>query len=145
MRRVMIDRVVPPTTIAGELSNRHQLDGSDTELRDLIEPADRRIEGSLGRERPDVELVDDLSRRSDAAPLVVRPRERRVIHEPRWSVDPVRLGLRSRIGQRRAPVDRERVIASGLGTRGPSPPAMIVRTHWDRSLFYQEIDARGSR
>ena len=51
--------VVAPAALAGEGRDRHQLDRRDAQLGELGQARRRRVEGALGREGADVELVDD--------------------------------------------------------------------------------------
>ena len=50
------------------------IDG-DAELPQRVEPRDDRLERSLGGERADMQLVDDVVVERDAAPLAIRPDE----------------------------------------------------------------------
>ena len=70
-----VDAVVAPAVAARELRDRHDLDRGDAELRQAREVLDRGVEGALGRERADVQLVEDEVLRRHAAPARVRPGE----------------------------------------------------------------------
>src|SRR5439155_25209750 len=50
--------VVAPSPLARELGYRHELDGGDTEVDEVVELGDDRLERALLCERADVELVD---------------------------------------------------------------------------------------
>jgi hypothetical protein len=52
------DAVVAPAALAVEGVDGHDLDVGDPEVTQVAEPLRRRVEGPLGGERPDVELVD---------------------------------------------------------------------------------------
>ena len=69
--RVQVDAVVAPAALAGELGDGHQLDGVDAEVDEVVEVVDGAVEGPLGGERADVELVEDR-RRQRATPVQCR-------------------------------------------------------------------------
>ena len=61
-RRPQVDAVVAPAEAPGELGDRHQLDHRDADVGQHRQPLGRGGVRPLGREGPDVHLVDDLSR-----------------------------------------------------------------------------------
>ena len=61
VRGEQVDTVVAPAPAAGELGHRDQLDGVDTKVGQVLQVLDRRVEGALGRERADVQLIKDRS------------------------------------------------------------------------------------
>ena len=59
MRREGVEPVVAPVAIPGERRDGHRLDRRDAELAQLREARDHAVERPLGRERADVQLVED--------------------------------------------------------------------------------------
>src|SRR5207248_11295333 len=86
VRRVKIDAVVSPAAIAGKLCHRHQLDDGHAKFAQVIEPGGCASEGSLRRESPDWQLVDETWGQFDSAPAGVRPGEGGVIERSRPAV-----------------------------------------------------------
>jgi hypothetical protein len=105
IRREELHAVIAPVPAAGTLCDRHHLDHRDAELAQVAQLPDRCVERTLGRERADVQLVDDLPGQLHAAPLRIVPLERRRIDEQRRSVHALRLEPRARIGPRPSAVD----------------------------------------
>jgi hypothetical protein len=62
VRREERDAVVAPSALACERRDRHELDHRDAELREVRETRANGVERAFGRERADVELVDDVLR-----------------------------------------------------------------------------------
>ena len=103
--------VVAPAAFAGERRDGHQLDRGDAELGERVEARDRRVERALGRERADVEFVDDeLAERYDDR--VGAPRERPRVEHPRGPAQPARLLARAGVGEFSNPVEGEAVVLS---------------------------------
>ena len=71
--REKVDAVVAPIATAREIGDRHQLDRGDAELDEIVQLVDGRAERAFGRERPDVQLVDDRLLPGAAAPRPVAP------------------------------------------------------------------------
>jgi hypothetical protein len=107
-----IDAIVAPPARPRELRDRHELDVRDAETPEMAEPLDDSIEGAGGREGADVELVDHSGRQRRRLPARVRPVKGRVVDAPRRAVDALRLPRRSRVRQRRAPVEYEGVVGA---------------------------------
>src|SRR5690606_14587132 len=61
VRGEQVDAVVAPAAVAGELGHGQQLDGVDAELDEVGQAGDGAVEGALGGERADVELVEHRS------------------------------------------------------------------------------------
>jgi hypothetical protein len=57
MRRVDVDAVVAPATLAGEGRDGHQLDRGHAQAAQRLESRDHGVERSLVGERPDMQLV----------------------------------------------------------------------------------------
>ena len=73
--RVEVDAVVAPAVVAGELGERHQLDRGHAQLAQAGEVRDRGGERPLGRERADVDLVEDRPGERRRREVAVGPRE----------------------------------------------------------------------
>src|SRR5690606_28061153 len=72
-RGEQVDAVVSPVARTREVRDRHQLERGRAELRDVTEPFAYPGEGTRGRERADVQLVDDQILERDAGPFAVGP------------------------------------------------------------------------
>ena len=67
--------VVAPVVGPVDRVDRHHLDEVDTDRTQVVELAQRGVEGAFGREGADVQLVDHAARKLTAGPRAVRPRE----------------------------------------------------------------------
>ena len=95
--------VVSPPVVPRELVDRHDLHCPHAEVHQVVEPLDGGVEGALGREGPDMQLVDRPPREPGCGatvPLVIRPGERRVVDHARGPLDPLRLPGRAGVRQR---------------------------------------------
>ena len=112
MRRVQVDPVVAPAAVARELGDRHQLDVRDAQRDEMVEVLDRPVERALGRERPDVQLVDHRLRERHR--LESRGRSS---GSAAWSTirdgraTPSGCQARARVGERLVAVEDEAVVA----------------------------------
>ena len=113
--------VVSPVPRAGELGDRHQLDGGDTERTQVVESLDDRVERARVGEGADVDLRDDEVGDDPADPLGIRPRELGV-DDRRLAVHAV--GLRTRRGIREQRV-ADRVAIAHVGTQ-PFDETLVV-------------------
>src|SRR5439155_1388295 len=77
-----------------ELSNRHQLDGRDTQLAQALQPRNYSVERALRGKRADVQLVEHKLLARQAAPITLRPLETARQDDCRRSMYPVRLPAR---------------------------------------------------
>ena len=84
------DTVITPAPSAREGRNGQHLHHVDTEVNEVIQPADRGFEGALRREGADVHLIDDRAEYACAGagstPRVIAPGELREIDKAAWSV-----------------------------------------------------------
>ncbi len=104
LHRIGIDAVVAPVALAGELGDRHDLDRGHAEVAERVEVRDRGVEGALGGERADVELVEDELLAGEAAPGAIVPGVSRDVDDRRGAVHAPRLGARGGIGSLAFPV-----------------------------------------
>jgi hypothetical protein len=72
-RRVPGDAVVAPAVVAVEIIDRHHFDERDADLLQMRQFLHRRGPRSFGRERADMEFIDDLPREFHAGPCRVFP------------------------------------------------------------------------
>ncbi len=118
-RREQVDAVAAPAETAGELGDRHHLDGGDAQVRQRRQLSGGRLPGPLRREGADVQLVEHLPVAADAAPVVVGPREAGRVDHLRGPVRPVGLEARRRVGvERRPAVEAESVARARLRPGG---------------------------
>ncbi len=124
------DALVAPAVPAGERAERHQLHVGDAQIRQVLQPRRGRVQGALGRERADVQLVEDRARQRPPRP-VHPPPVAPVVDDGAQPVRAVRLPPRARVRQHRPVVHREPVPrpVPGLGLRRPPPPAQRVGFH----------------
>ena len=104
--------VVAPVAFAGKGVDRHQLDGRHAERGQAIELPGRGVERALGRERPDVQLVEHGVEELDTSPAVVGPAEPAGVDDGRGSVDAVGLPARRRVGDRLTAVETEPIAVA---------------------------------
>jgi hypothetical protein len=65
-----VHAVISPAVVPGKLGHRHHLDRGHADLRKLCQMCGRRLERALGRERPDMHLIDhELCRSRRRRPL----------------------------------------------------------------------------
>ncbi len=99
--RVEHHAVVAPIPAAGEIRQRHDLDGRDAEFLEIFELADGGEESAFRRERADVQFVDhQIVQREARAGVLVLPRVRAGRHDLRGTVDTLGLEARERVGKR---------------------------------------------
>ena len=145
--RVGEHAVVSPVARAGELADRHDLDGRDAQLAEVAQPRDDALERPLGGERADVQLVEDQVLAADALPAGVGPGEPIGPHDGRRPVDALGLPERAGVGSFGPVVEPEgvapalghvrllvAVVAARLGLHGDlAPVAPSIRTRRTRA------------
>lgn len=115
VHRIPADAVVAPVVLTVEGVERHDLHRIDAELHQVVEVPDGRVEGPLGGEGADVELVEHGTADVATGPLRVVP-DRRVDHMERGeAVDAVGQTYRPRVGQRALLVVDEESVPQALG------------------------------
>ena len=146
------DAVVPPVAGAGERVHGHHLDDGDTEIDQPLKVTDGGIEGAVGRERADVQLVDDGVGEFDAAPILVVPLEAVDVDDGGAFVHAVGLCPRCRIRKRRRSVDGDRVsvtVTDVVDDTDPGGRARIVVVddgdEVDAPVVEHDFDAFGVR
>src|SRR5579862_2090680 len=115
MRRVQIHAIVAPVSVAWKLSDGHQLNGSDSEVPEIVQLRLDAREGSLRRERTGVQLVEDVIFEWEAFPFLIGPRECIRIDDLRGAMNAMRLRSRNGIGTQTAIFKHERVAIARLG------------------------------
>ncbi len=96
---IQIHTVITPSSLAGEIGDRHQLHVGDTQSFQIVQPGLCRFQSSLGRKRAQVQLVNKAAGKRRRLPLAVAPGERGMIDQPGRTMDTIRLPLASRIGE----------------------------------------------
>ncbi len=143
--RIEHHAVVAPISRAGKRRDRHQFDRGDAERNEFLElPAGGFIRAFKG-ERADVQLVHDVLVPGPSAPAVIRPGERRSDDRAR-RMHAVGLEARSGIGDRHAPVDRERVARTRarICIVDVKPgPALLHREHAAVDVHVDAVRNRG--
>ncbi len=128
------DAVVAPVVGAVEGVDRHHLDEVDAEVDEVVEPLDRGVEGAVGGERADVQLVDHRPGELAPGPGVVVPLVRRRVSS-RQPVHAAGLSPRTRVGARVGVVVEQVAVVDGrVGRRhglGGRPPAVVAAGHLD--------------
>ena len=115
VHRVQRDPVVPPPAAARKGCHRHDLDDVHPEFGDMIEMLDGGVEGALGGEGADVQLVDHGALELLSGPVAVGPGEGRGVDEFAGGVHAVGLPAAARIGHRLAAVEAEGVASIADG------------------------------
>ena len=110
--RAQVDAVVAPAVRAGELRDRHHLDRRHAELGERLQMRDRAFEGPLGRERADVQLVDDAVGQVRRPEVAVGPLEAESGRPP----------ARARAGRPAASASTDRAAPRRPGRTRSRPP-----------------------
>ena len=90
--------IVAPVALARKVGHRHQLDRRHAQVVQVVQPLDQRVERARVGRRPDMQLVDQRVFERDAAPIAIRPGERRRIDHLRGAVDAGGLKARGWVG-----------------------------------------------
>ena len=124
------DPVVAPAAVTREGVDRQQLDQVDAQVDEVVEAIDDAVEGALGAERADVQLVDDAAVQRHSSPLRIGPREGAVVDDTTRSVHSAGLPRRARVGHRVAAIEDEGVVAAGgEAGQGHVPPRARPLAH----------------
>ena len=148
VRRVEADAVVAPVPRPGELGHRHQLDRGDAQRLEMRELLDRRLEGALGGEGADVELVEDVTLERQPGPAGVVPGERPGVHHARGPVHALRLPARDGVGARRTSIEHEEVVgarAHARDARGEDASFSPIERHRAADPGHQHVHRGGAR
>lgn len=94
------DAVVPPVARPRKVGDRHQFYRGHAKIDEIRQPLHHTRKCTLGREGPDVQLVDDQVTQADAGPLLTRPAKRVGIDDDRRAMDAVGLTARGGIRER---------------------------------------------
>ena len=81
-RRIQIHSVIAPSTFAGKISDRHQLNVGHAQFFQIIQVGFSRFERSFRRKGADMQLVNECAGERRRLPEVIAPRESRVIDDP---------------------------------------------------------------
>ena len=98
LHRVEADAVIAPVAGTGDGVDRHEFDGRDAEVAEVIEALDGRVEGASGGEGADVEFVENEAGQGKSTPVTVLP-GKGGIDDFGGAVDPFGKQPRDRIGQ----------------------------------------------
>ncbi len=130
VHRVPEHAVVAPAVGSAERVDRHQLDEVDTEVDQVVELLDRRVEGSCGGEGSGVQFVDHAALDGAAGPAGVGPCLGRRPPQLRAFVDAVGLSRRARVGQHLGiVVEDESVAGVRSGVDDGTPPCVLAAGH----------------
>ena len=130
--RVEVHAVVAPVVAAGALGERHHLDRRDPDVGEVGQGARGRLPRALGRERPDVQLVEDVAIARDASPARVGPRERARLDDLRGPERPLGLIARRRIRHQRRRIAEAKAVArpgAHVGDEACVVAAVLVSEH----------------
>ncbi len=134
VHRIPEHSVVAPVVRAVECVHRQQLHEPDAEVDEVIEALDRGIEGAVGSEGADVQLVDDRSGQLATRPVGVVPHVRSRV-EPRaqlvhaaWLAP--RAGIRT---HDRRVIEHEPVRVAVVQVDVGREPAALARGHSGQS------------
>ena len=130
VRRVGQHAVISPIAATGESADRHDLDRGHAQRDEMVEPAYGGTERALGRERADVQLVEDGLRPAAALPARVAPDVGCGIDHLARPMDILRLMAGSRVRHERAIRQHEPVTRAGTRQVGDElVPALAHRSH----------------
>ena len=136
--------VVAPIVRAVEAVDGQHLDEIDAQGDQVVEFVDRAVEGAVGGECADVQLVDHAAGELPSGPAGIRPGERGRIEGHRPTVYAFGLTPRSRIGNRGLVViDHEAVGSVDVGSYGGGPPSVSHFAH--RMPDPGDLDREGLR
>ena len=130
VHRVPEHAVVAPVVGAVEGVHRQQLHEPDAEIDEVIEARDRGVEGAIGCERADMQLVDDRSGQLATRPVRVLPHVRGRVEPRAQLVHAAWLATRAGIGTHgRGAVEHETVLVAVVQVDVSREPAAVARRH----------------
>ena len=143
---VEVHPVVAPPPPAGELGDRHQLDGVHPQVGEVVEAPDHAVEGPLGAEGAHVQLVDDRLPKGRRRPACVGPREL-LVDQLRGALDPVGLVGGAGVGQPGPAVEAHPVAQARHQARALEPEAAVLPTLHGEALavLQHQLRAPGPR
>ncbi len=97
--------VVTPTSLTGEIGDRHQLDDGDSQFREVVQSVRRAGKGALPAEGPHVQLIHHCLVPGRGAPSAVSPGEGPRIDNLAGSCDILRVESRRRVRNLELAVD----------------------------------------
>jgi hypothetical protein len=140
------DAVVAPVVRPVEPVDRQQLDEVDAEGHQVVQPAARGVERALGRERADVQLVDDAAGQRPAVPGGVAPGVGGRGEPAGEPVHAVGLPARPRVGAGGVTVvEQVPVVGLRAGLDLGPPPAVVVPAHVVHGAVDLQAHAAGQR
>ncbi len=143
MCREVVQPVVAPVAVAGEGRDGHQLDRRDAELAQAAQPRDDAVEGAVGRERADVQLVDDQLVEVQSSPG--RNVERARVDDARGTAHAFGLPARAGIGKGRSAVEHERVVVPGPSGHVAGPGPVVSALERVLCVIESDRDRLGTR
>ena len=148
LHRVGEHAVVAPVAPARELRDRQQLDRGDPVPCELGQARDDRVEGALGREGADVQLVDDQAGPVRWGEAVVGPREGRRVVDGGRPVHALGLVAGRRVGPVDGPVGAVQPVAVAVARRRVLGHAGVVAVDrvqaQRRPVLEQQVDGLGA-
>ena len=130
VRREGQHAVIAPVAGAREVGERHQLDGRDAEIDEMVQLLPHAVVGAGRREAADVELVENRFLPGPSRPVTVLPVVGERVDDLARSVDVVGLKPGRGIRHPELAVDPEAVAVAGGRVFGlESEPAVSLRGH----------------
>ena len=143
VHRVQPDTVVSPAMAAAEAGQRHQLDQGHPQLGAVVESGDGRVEGALGRERANVQLIDHCLVEPHARPVRVGPRVRIRVDGLSRTRRPLGQPPRPGVGQRLTTVEPYPVPGAGRQVAARPPPPSVGGLHRLATGAEHQLDPLG--
>ena len=113
LHREGINPVVAPVAPARKLGHRHQLQGGDPQIFQIIQMGDNGVEGPFRGKSPHVQFINHVIGKGEAGPMAVVPGEIRLNHLGR-AVHPLGLKPGGRVREILLPVKPVKIAATRL-------------------------------